>query len=162
MKVLSIHHPLFLANELKRGLLEALLCQVSETTVGHLAQAIGVSASVVCTHVPFHLLERAREPLCDWGLVNGPVVFLCIFPQSKPITVATATVPKLSTAVPLTTLEKKEYLLNIVLENRLLPEAIHPECRKDSQLELFQAHSMDTSSSFRGRVLPGQDTWKYG
>ena len=155
MKVLSIHHPLFLANELKRGLLEALLCQVSETTMGHLAQAIGVSASVVCTHVPFHLLERAREPLCDWGLVNGPVVFLCIFPQSKPITVATATVPKLSTAVPLTTLE---YLLNIVLENRLLPEAIHPECRKDSQLELFQAHSMDTSSSFRGHVLPGYET----
>ena len=110
VKVLSINHPLFLADKLKRCLLETLLCQVSQTSMGHFAEAIGVSASMVGTHVPLHLLERTGKPLRDWSLVGPPVVFLCIFAQSKSITVAAATVSKLSTSIPFTSLSSSSGL----------------------------------------------------
>ena len=119
VKVLPIHHPLFLTDKLKRVLLETLLCKVSWAVVGHFAKAIGVSASVVCTHVPFHLLERTEKPLRDWSLA-GPLVFLGIFPQTEPIAVAAATVPKLSTAVPFASLKiffclKTELVLGLLV-----------------------------------------------
>ena len=104
VKVLAIHHPLFLTDELKRRLLEALLCQVSRTTMGCFAESIGVSASMVCPHVPLHLLQRAGKPLRDWSLAR-PLVFLGVFAQTKPVTVAAAAVPKLATAVPFASLE---------------------------------------------------------
>ena len=97
-------------------------------TVGHFAEAIGVSSSMVCPHVPFHLLVRADKPLRDWSLAR-PIVFLSIFTKSEPITVAAAAVTKLSASVPFTSL--KYFLKTELVRACSLPGAIRPKCHKD-------------------------------
>ena len=62
VKVLGIHHPLFIANKLKRSFLETLLCQLSSTLLRRFAKAIRISASMVRANEPFHLLERPCKP----------------------------------------------------------------------------------------------------
>ena len=155
VKVLGIHHPLFIAHKLKWSFLETLLCQLSWTLLRRFAKAIRISASMVCTNEPFHLLERPRKPFRDWGLVVGPVVFLGVFPQSKPVAVSRATVTKLPTAVFLASLNISFGLKIVFPKKRWSPVASRRECHTDLQLEQFQGHSRGTFSPCHGRVLPG-------
>ena len=101
----------------------------------NLAESIRVATSMIGTHVPLHLLMGVvqmivmvivmRLVLCSyitWCYLKGPskplsdrdlprpIVFLCILAKGKPVTVATAAVPKVTLPVVVAALRPPGYI----------------------------------------------------
>ena len=78
-------HLLLFGQKIKLILLEAFLSDITDSSMRHPAEPVGVAPSMVCTAIPCNFLERADYTLCDRGIV--PFIVLCIFPKSKAVTV---------------------------------------------------------------------------
>ena len=65
---------------------------------------------VLCSYITWCLnLKRPSKPLSDRYLPR-PIVFLCILPEGKPVTVATAAVPKVTLPVVVAALRPPGYI----------------------------------------------------
>ena len=106
----------------------------------NLAESIRVATSMIGTHIPLHLLigvvqmivmvvivfpivmrlvlcsyitwcylKRSSKPLSDRYLPR-PIVFLCVLAEGKPVTVATAAVPKVTLPIVVAALRPPGYI----------------------------------------------------
>ena len=101
----------------------------------NLAESIRVATSMIGTHIPLHLLigvvqmivmgvmrlvlcsyitwclnlKRPSKPLSDRDLPR-PIVFLCVLAEGKPVTVATAAVPKVTLPIVVAALRPPGYI----------------------------------------------------